>query len=101
MIAIGTRMPDVTEAFFREGPGRCGAKLAEYLDAQVAAGALAIPDTSLAAAQFLGLVQAEYGLRLLFGIGGTPSPEEATKIIDSAVRMFMAAYGVPTTAAPG
>jgi AcrR family transcriptional regulator len=99
MIAIGTRMPEVTEAFFREGPGRCGAKLAEYLDAQVAAGRLAVPDTPLAAAQFLGLVQAEYGLRLLFGIGDVPAPEEAEKIIESAVRMFMAAYGVPSAPA--
>jgi AcrR family transcriptional regulator len=98
VIAIGTRMPEITETFFREGPGRCGKKLAEYLDAQVAAGRLAIPDTSLAAAQFLGLVQAEYGFRLLFGIGGAPTAEQAAKIIDSGVRMFMAAYGVPAKA---
>jgi AcrR family transcriptional regulator len=98
VIAIGTRMPEITETFFREGPARCGAKLSEYLAAQVAAGVLAIPDTSLAAAQFLLLVQAEYGFRLLFGIGQAPSLEQATKIIDSAVRMFMAAYGVPAKA---
>jgi AcrR family transcriptional regulator len=100
VIAIGTRMPELTENFFREGPARCRGKLREYLDAQVAAGVLAIPDTSLAAAQFLDLTQSTYGFRMLFGIGHAPSPEEAEKIIDSAVRMFMAAYRAPSTPAP-
>jgi AcrR family transcriptional regulator len=100
VIAIGTRMPALTEGFFKGGPLRCRAKLCEYLDAQVAAGVLAIPDTSLAASQFLELTQATYGFRMLFGIGHAPSPEEAAKIIDSAVHMFMAAYGVAGKAAP-
>jgi AcrR family transcriptional regulator len=100
VIAIGTRMPELTENFFREGPARCRGKLCEYLDAQVAAGVLAIPDTSLAAAQFLDLTQSTYGFRMLFGIGHAPSPEEAEKIIDSAVRMFMAAYRAPSAPAP-
>jgi AcrR family transcriptional regulator len=100
VIAIGTRMPELTENFFREGPARCRGKLCEYLDAQVAAGVLAIPDTSLAAAQFLDLTQSTYGFRMLFGIGHAPRPEEAEKIIDSAVRMFMAAYRAPSAPAP-
>jgi len=92
VIAISTRMPEVAETFFAEGPARCSMKLAEYLDAQVAAGVLAIPDTKLAASQFLLLVQAEYGFRMLFGIGGPPAADEATKIIESALAMFLAAY---------
>jgi AcrR family transcriptional regulator len=100
VIAIGARMPEITENFFKEGPLRCRGKLAEYLDAQVAAGMLAIPDTALAAAQFLELTQSTYGFRMLFGIGLAPSPEEAEKIIDSAVRMFMAAYRAPSAPAP-
>jgi AcrR family transcriptional regulator len=104
VIAIGERMPELAMNFFREGPLRCRGKLAEYLDAQVAAGVLAIEDTTLAAAQFLELTHATYGFRLLFGIGKAPSPEEAAPIIDSAVRMFLAAYGpqaaISPTAAP-
>lgn len=100
VIAISTRMPEVAETFFAEGPARCGMKLAEYLDAQVAAGALAIPDTSLAASQFLLLIQAEYSFRMLFGIGGPPTPAEASRIIESGLRMFLAAYRAPSPLPP-
>ncbi len=95
VIAIGDRMPELALEFFREGPLRCRGKLAEYLDAQVAAGVLAIDNSALAAAQFLELSQVTFGFRLLFAIGKPPTPEEAAPIVDSAVRMFLAAYKAP------
>src|SRR5215831_15029838 len=50
-IAFADRMPDLGREFYQTGPARGAAKLAAYLDAQVAAGVLAVDDTMIAAEQ--------------------------------------------------
>ena len=92
VIAIADRMPDLGRQFYETGPARGGQKLAAYLDAQVAAGVLAVDDTVISAEQFMGAVMATSFRRTLFNCGA-PTSEEIAYAVGIAVRTFMAAYG--------
>jgi AcrR family transcriptional regulator len=92
VIAIAERMPELGRKFYATGPARGIAKLAAYLDAQVAAGVIAVDDTEVAAAQFI-----DGGLSMLFKPVlfnyDIPSAERIEYVVRIAVRTFMAAYG--------
>src|ERR1044072_6660267 len=53
IIAIAHRMPEVGRRFYESGPAVGIAKLSGYLQAQVDAGVLEIPDCEIVAGQFL------------------------------------------------
>jgi AcrR family transcriptional regulator len=94
VMAISERMPEVAADFYRDGPTVCAFDLRHYLEAQVRAGVLSIPDCDLAANQFLDLAQTGIIKPLLYGTRSAPSAEAIAKTVDSAVDMFLAAYGV-------
>jgi hypothetical protein len=60
----------------------------------VKAGDLAIDDSTLAATQFMQLCQATLFQPFIFQAKPAPSREQIAKVVDSAVRMFMATYQV-------
>ena len=93
VVAMSERMPDLGVEFYDKGPRQCAGRLAEYFAAQVAAGRLAMADTHLAAAQFLEMTQATLARPLLFGSKERPSEEWIDTVVDSAVSVFLAAYG--------
>lgn len=93
VIGIAERMRDIGEDFYRVGPCEGVRKLKTYLDAQVTAGALHIPDTEHAAAQFLDLCLTGVMKPLLFGVKLDIDEARKRAVIDSAVTMFLAAYG--------
>jgi AcrR family transcriptional regulator len=92
VIAIADRMPEIGRRFYETGPARGIAKVSDYLEAQVAAGVLAIEDCELAAAQFLDSCQATTFKPVLFNFAATPSPERIDYVVGTAVRVFLAAY---------
>lgn len=93
VLGIAERMPDLGRAFFEGGPGRGALMLQAFLDQRVAAGELAIDDTYLAAVQFLELCGATLVRPRLFGkIEKPPTDEEINRVVDSAVRLFLAGY---------
>jgi AcrR family transcriptional regulator len=92
VIAIADRMPEIGRQFYETGPARGIAKLAAYLEAQVAAGALAIDDCELAAAQLLEACQATLFKPALLNFREPPSPERIKYVVATAVRAFLAAY---------
>jgi AcrR family transcriptional regulator len=92
VIAIADRKPEIGKVFYETGPAQGIDKLRAYLKAQVDAGAVAIDDCELAAAQFLGLCQATLFKPVLFNFAPTPSQARIRKVVDSAVRVFAAAY---------
>ncbi|MEP3301005.1 MAG: TetR/AcrR family transcriptional regulator C-terminal domain-containing protein, partial [Roseibium sp.] len=63
------------------------------LDAAVAAGKLSIPDTWVAAEQFLGLIKSRGFFPKLFG-EALASEQEVAAIIDDSVDMMLKSYGV-------
>ena len=102
VVAIADRMPAMATEFFEEGPRQCAFRVAAYLDTQVAAGRLAISDTYLAAAQFLELTQTTLSTPLLFGYPQPASEARIATVVESAVKVFLAAYsaGTASSAAP-
>ena len=92
VIAIAERMPEVGRRFYESGPGFGILQLKAYLDAQVAAGVLAVEDCEVAAAQFIDACLATVFKPVLFNFGDTPTPERVEHVVKIAVRSFLAAY---------
>lgn len=88
------RFPELGKTFFEFGPGWIINQLKEYLDGQVAIGAVAIADTDKASRQFLGMVVFPTQMELMLGIEKNIDAERMKEISASAVDTFKAAYKV-------
>ena len=92
VMAIAERMPDVGRRFYENIIAMTINHLANYLDARAALGEIAIPDSQLAAAQFMQMCQATLFQPFIFQAAPAPSAEDIARVVDSGVRMFLAAY---------
>ena len=92
VMAIAERMPDVGRRYYEHVLEKTIGRLAGYLEARVEAKELAIPDCQLAASQFMQMCQASLFLPFIFQAAPSPSPERIDEVVDSATRMFLAAY---------
>lgn len=93
VIGAAEKFPRLGQAFFEAGPCRGIARLKAYLDSQVQAGRLSIPDTEVAAQHFLDLCGSAPLKRMLFAVGDAPTEDEIRKNVENAMRVFFAAYG--------
>ena len=93
VISISERMPEIGRQFYQAGPARGVATLRRYIEQQVAAGVLVVPDCEVAAAQFLDSCQSILFKPLLFNFAEPPSADRVAYVVSIAVRTFMAAYG--------
>jgi AcrR family transcriptional regulator len=93
VIAIADRMPNIGRMFYETGPAVGIAKMRAYLEAQVAAGRLVIPDCEVAAAQLMESCHATLFKPLLFNFAPPPPLERIEYVVAIAVKAFMAAYG--------
>lgn len=94
VMAIAERMPDVGRRYYARVLDKTINRLSDYLKARVASGDLRIDDCGLAASQFMELCKASLFLPFIFQAAPTPSEERMTEVVDSATRMFLAAYGM-------
>lgn len=94
VMAIAERMPDVGRRFYEAVLAHSIRQVATYLDARVKAKELKIDNTELAAAQFMMSCQATLFQPFIFQAKPTPTREDIDKVVDSALRMFLAAYRV-------
>ncbi len=92
VMAIAERMPEVGRRYYERVLDKVINRLAAYLQARVARKDLAIDDCQLAASQFLLMCQASLFLPFIFQAAPAPSAERIRKVVDSATRMFLAAY---------
>jgi len=92
VMAIAERMPEVGRRFYANVLEKTIDRLADYLKVHVASGDLAIDDCRLAASQFIQMCQATLFLPYVFQAEPAPSPERIATVVDSATRMFLAAY---------
>ena len=76
--------------FWEAGPERVQQALAELLGRRAASGDLDIPDSALAARQFVTLVKGELHARLVLGC--CDRDEDADAHVSSAVDFFLRAY---------
>jgi AcrR family transcriptional regulator len=92
VMAIAERMPDVGRRYYARVLDKTINRLSDYLKAHVVPGDLDIDDCDLAASQFMELCKASLFLPFVFQAAPAPSEERMIEVVDSATRMFLAAY---------
>lgn len=93
VIGVAERMPEIGSEFYEAGPVRVIGAVAKYLDHHVASGRLDVPDTRLAAAQFLELIQGGMVKARLYGVlKELPPREEIERNVASGVTVFLKGY---------
>jgi AcrR family transcriptional regulator len=101
VMGVIDRMPKLASRFFTTGPESVRSVIESYLAEQVEAGTLEIDDVSLAAVQFLELCTAGlFKLRLFGNIDAEIPQDEIRRRVESAVRLFLCAYGTPAAREP-
>ncbi|MEV0585203.1 TetR/AcrR family transcriptional regulator [Nonomuraea sp. NPDC050310] len=95
VIAEAGRFPNLGNAYFEAGPGRVHAALAAAFEQLAGRGLLRVEDAVLAANHFTWLVTSIPVNKVMFcGDEVTFRDAELEHYADSAVRVFLAAYGV-------
>ncbi|MFV1440293.1 MULTISPECIES: TetR/AcrR family transcriptional regulator [unclassified Phaeobacter] len=97
-VAEADRFPDLGRRFYESGPATIRAQLREYLAEATARGELRIEDLDLAADQFAELCRADMFLRLLFNIDADIGDDERERVVEAAIKTFLARYGIAGTA---
>jgi AcrR family transcriptional regulator len=92
VMAIAERMPEVGRRYYEHVLEKTIGNLAAYLEAHVTSGDLEIGDCRLAASQFMMTCQASLFLPFIFQAAPPPSTERIAQVVESATRMFLAAY---------
>jgi AcrR family transcriptional regulator len=92
VMAIAERMPDVGRRYYENVVALTSRRLAAYLEARVATGDLAIDDCELAATQFTHMCQATLFQPFIFQAAPAPSAARIARVVESATRIFLAAY---------
>ncbi len=88
------RFPELGREFYESGPMLIRDRLVEYFQKAVDKGELEITDFRLAADQFHELCKADLFPRMVFNMTDEFTQEEKMRVVDGAVDMFMARYGV-------
>ncbi|HXH43863.1 MAG TPA: TetR/AcrR family transcriptional regulator [Bradyrhizobium sp.] len=92
VMAIAERMPDVGRRYYARVLDKSISRLSDYLKARVVARDLDIDDCDLAASQFMELSKASLFLPFVFQAAPVPSERRMAEVVQSATRMFLAAY---------
>jgi AcrR family transcriptional regulator len=92
VMAIAERMPEVGTRFYQHVILATVDRFAAYLDARREADGLVMDDTQLAAWQFMQMCQATLFQAFIFQAAPSPSPERIAAVVDSATKVFFAAY---------
>jgi TetR/AcrR family transcriptional regulator, mexJK operon transcriptional repressor len=98
VIAEMPRIPEIAQRFWKLGPGRSRAFLAEFFDRQIERGLLQMPDSRAGAEYFLDMLSGTVRLQCLIGLRQPPTPEEIEEIVQGAVAQFL--HGCLVAAAP-
>lgn len=93
-IAESLRFPEIGQKFYDSGPAMLHNQLATYLQLCIDRQELEIDDVDLAAEQFSDLCKVRIGSTSSLLVTRTYDQVERDKIVDSAVAMFLARYGV-------
>jgi TetR/AcrR family transcriptional repressor of mexJK operon len=87
------RFPEIAKMFFALGPLRTKNALTHYFGIQIRKGTMREMDCDLASAHFIGLLTSDLMMRKSLGMLTQPSPEEKAYRVQSAVDVFLRAYG--------
>jgi AcrR family transcriptional regulator len=93
VIGASAKFPEIGKAFFVAGPCYGTSRLGAYFERLATQGVLSVSDAQLAARQFLDLCKTGIHLRMMLGDTKKPSREEMDHNLESAIKVFLAAYG--------
>ncbi|WP_422048893.1 TetR/AcrR family transcriptional regulator [Shimia sp.] len=93
-VSEGDRFPELGQQFYTSGPQLCQSRLMAFFAEAEARGELRVPDKKLAADQFAELCKAGLFLRQVTGVQTEFAAGEVEHVVEGAVEMFMARYGV-------
>lgn len=94
LLGVIDRMPNLSRRFFSAAPNNVKIVLEEFIRHHIEQGHLKVDDVDLAARQFIELSTGTFFKFRLFGeLEGDVPQEELDRVISSAVKVFMAAYG--------
>ena len=88
------RFPELGREFYESGPMLVRSRLVAFFHKAQANGEVQIDDFELAADQFHELCKADLFPRKVFKMADEFSDGEKRRVVDGAVKMFMARYGV-------
>jgi TetR/AcrR family transcriptional regulator, mexJK operon transcriptional repressor len=98
VVSEARKFPYLATVFWRAGPCRAIDHMKTWIEGQVAAGRLDVPDPTFAAEQFLALCQTRIATQRRLQIVKETSSEEIELVVQGAVRLFLAGYGVDALA---
>lgn len=93
VIGAAEKFPQFGKLLYEAGPCRGRRELGNFIQERVDSGDLKPCDTELAAGQFFDLCVAGLLRRVLLNAGPMPGEPEIVRNVDSAVKVFLAAYG--------
>jgi AcrR family transcriptional regulator len=100
VIAESSRQPELGVTFYEAGPRRSRARMAAYLEKQMAAGRLARTDPRRAVQQFCDLCVSGLYTKRLMNIIPSPTEAEIEANVEAALAILMKAYGPIRSARP-
>lgn len=94
-VAESARFPEIGQKFYESGPLKLREQISDYLRGAIERGYLVIEDVELAAEQFIELCKVRSVLCCIFQ-NYDCDVNETSRIVASAVEMFLARYGAKT-----
>ena len=102
VLGVVDRMPGLCHRFLSNAPANARSVLEDFIRRQIGEGALKTEDPDLAARQFIDLSTGTFFKQRLFGeMRRDPTREEVERVVESAVRVFLCAYGTQSCSKPG
>lgn len=95
IVAEAPRFPDLARQYWKLGPGRSRAFLAEFFEGQKERGLLRLKDSGAAADHFLDMLSGTMRLQRLLGLRDPPEPTEIARLVESAVAQFLHGCSTP------
>lgn len=89
IVAEAPRIPELAEQYWKLGPGRSRAFLAEFFKRQIERGALRMADAAAGADYFLDMLSGTVRLQCLIGLRQAPERAEIEQIVQTAVAQFL------------
>ena len=92
VVAEAARFPELGRAFYDNGPRVMRDSIERFLSRAAARGQLAMDDARSAGDQFFGMIKGDLYVRLLLGMTDEADRKEIDRVIEQAVRTFLAAF---------
>lgn len=92
VVSEASKFPHLATVFWQAGPCRAIAYMRKWIDEQVIAGRLDVPDPLFAAEQFLALCQTRLATQRRLQIVQETSHEDIERVVQGAVHLFLRGY---------